>query len=137
MSPRRTTTLRLAAAAMALLALGACGGDDEPESTDATCNEVADGEVTIAAVDLAWEPTCLRGPADEPFTIVVDNRDDGVNHNLHLTDAPDEPATELEPGPVVQELEVTLPAGKYQLVCDIHPNMVGSLELAMTASAVG
>lgn len=130
MSPRRTILLAPAAAA-ALIALGACGGDDdEPDAADATCNDVTDGEVTIAAVDLAWEPTCLRGPADEPFTIVVDNRDDGVNHNLHLTDAPDEPATQLAPGPVTQELEVTLPAGEYELVCDIHPNMVGTLEVA-------
>lgn len=131
---RHRTTLLLAAVA-ALLALGACG-DDEPDATDATCNEVADGEVTIAAVDLAWEPTCLRGPADEPFTIVVDNRDDGVNHNLHLTDAPDQPTTELEAGPVTQELEVTLPTGEYELVCDIHPNMVGTLEVA-AATAEG
>lgn len=131
MSPHRT--FLLAAVAAASLALGACG-DDEPEATDASCNEVADGEVTIAAIDLDWEPTCLRGPADQPFTIVVDNRDDGVNHNLHLTDAPDEPATQLEAGPVTQELEVTLPAGEYELACDIHPNMVGTLELAAAAA---
>jgi plastocyanin len=132
-SPHRATTL-LAVLAAASLALGACGGDDDSDAADATCNEVADGEVTIAAEDLAWEPTCLSGPADEPFTIVIDNRDDGVNHNLHLTDAPDEPATKLEPGPGTQELEVTLPAGDYELVCDIHPNMVGTLEVAAAAA---
>jgi plastocyanin len=58
---------------------------------------------------------------------VIDNQDDGVNHNLHLTDAPDEPATDLEAGPRVQELEVRLPAGDYEFVCDLHPTMVGTL----------
>lgn len=130
-SPQRSTLLAVVAAS--LTGLGGCGSDDEPEAGPTSCNEVVDGEVTIAAVDLAWEPGCLTGPADEPFTIVVDNRDEGVNHNLHLPDAPDEPSTSLEQGPVMQELEVNLAAGEYEVVCDIHPNMVATLEVAATA----
>jgi plastocyanin len=115
--------------AVVAISLAACGGDDDPAPATGACHEAADGQVEIAAVDVAWDTDCLQGPADEPLTIVVDNRDEGVNHNLHLTDAPGEPTTDLEPGPVTQELVVTLPAGEHRFVCDIHPNMVGTLEL--------
>ena len=82
--------------------------------------------MTLVAEDLRWDTDCLRA-APGPLTIEVDNQDDGVNHNVHLPDAPDSPATELEPGPVTQELDVTLAAGSYEYICDLHPNMVGTL----------
>ena len=41
--------------------------------------------------------------------------------------APGSPATDLEQGPSRQELDVDLAAGSYEYVCDIHPNMVGTL----------
>lgn len=131
MSCRRTTPALLASTA---LLLAACGGDSGDSGAE-PCNEVVDATVGVVAVDLAWKPTCLRGPADERFTIVIDNRDEAVNHNLHLTDAPAEPATELQPGPISQELEVSLPAGEYEFVCDIHPNMVGTIEVSATAGS--
>ncbi len=128
------------------LALAACGDDGEGTSTcedtaDAACAEpscrTADaGAVTLVAEDLAWDSSCLRGVADEPLTITLENRDDGVQHNVHLTDAPDAPKTSLAAGPSTQELEVTLPEGDYAYVCDIHPNMVGRLEVADANPAV-
>jgi plastocyanin len=129
------------AAALVLgLALAACGDDDAPPDPDgdAACAEAGeDGHVTIVAEDLAWDVDCVVVPADGPVTIEVDNRDDGVNHNLHLTDAPGEPTTELEAGPVLQQLEVELPAGRYRFVCDIHPTMVGSLEAVRQSVPTG
>jgi plastocyanin len=61
----------------------------------------------------------------------VDNRDVGVNHNLHVTGAPGAPATALEAGPVEQRLPIPgdLPAGAYDYVCDVHPDMTGVLEI--------
>ena len=50
-----------------------------------------------------------------PLTIEVDNRDDGGNHNVHLPDAPDSPATDLEQGPSQQELDVDLDAGHLRV----------------------
>jgi hypothetical protein len=87
--------------------------------------------VAIVAEDLAWDVPCLQAPAGEPLTIVVDNRDAGVNHNLHVRDLPGGPRTDLEAGPVVQRLELPagLAAGEHTFVCDIHPNMAGTLEL--------
>lgn len=122
------------------LALAACGDDDaEPDPSEgAACAEAGeDGHVAIVADALAWEVDCVVVPADVPVTIEVDNRDDGVSHDLHLTDAPGDPATDLEAGPVVQQLDVELPVGRYRFVCDIHPTMVGSVEAVRQSVPTG
>jgi plastocyanin len=118
---------RPTAAAAAVAALAACGGTDGATTTTTVgCKDAEAGTVTLVADDLRWDTDCLRaGPG--PLTIEVDNRDDGVNHNVHLPDAPDSPATELEQGPITQALDVTLTPGSYEYVCDLHPNMVGTL----------
>lgn len=135
----RRRAMIVAAAVLAGRSLGGCGGDDAPPDPrqGAGCAAAEAGEATVVAEDLAWRPTCLEVPADTPVTVVVDNRDDGVNHNLHLTDAPGEPTTELEAGPVVQRLDLDLPVGTYRFVCDIHPTMVGSLEATRQAVPTG
>jgi plastocyanin len=126
----RTMVARLGMLAAAVLLVGACSSsDDAGPAPAAGCRSAEGGRVTIVAADVAWDTDCLETPAGQPLTIVIDNRDDGVNHNLHLTDAPGTPKTELEAGPVTQELAVSLEAGDYSFVCDIHPNMVGTLEV--------
>jgi plastocyanin len=118
----------LAAAPVVLaLALGACGGSDASGPTPTVgCKDAQGGRVTLVADDVRWDTDCLRA-APGPLTIEVDNRDVDVNHNVHLPDAPGSPATDLEAGPVTQELAVTLAAGSYEFICDLHPNMVGTL----------
>jgi plastocyanin len=117
------------AAAVLALAVGACGSTGEAgPTTTVGCNEAQDGRVTLVADDLRWDTDCLHAEPG-PLTIEVDNQDDGVNHNVHLPDAPDSPATPLEAGPSTQELDVTLPAGTYEFICDLHPSMVGSLDV--------
>ncbi len=124
----RLARLTLVAACAASL-LAACGDDDTaaPPADDGGCRAAAAGRVGIVAEDLAWDTDCLEVPADAPVVIEIDNRDDGVNHNLRVTEAPGAPKTDLEAGPVVQELQLTLPAGRYEFVCDIHPTMVGTI----------
>jgi len=120
---------RLTALVVAL-ALTACGDTDEPDPPVAGgCVRAEGGEVTLVADDLMWDTDCLEA---EPgaLTIAIDNQDDGQNHNVHLPDAPESPATDLELGPSRQELDVTLDPGAYEFICDIHPNMVGTLTVA-------
>jgi len=118
----------VAVAAVAAVGLGACGDDEGGAARPSDADAVADcGRARVVAEDLAWDPACLEVPADVPVVVEVVNRDDGVNHNLHLPDAPGGPSTELAAGPVVQELALQLPAGTYRYVCDIHPTMVGEL----------
>ena len=118
---------RPVALAVAALLVGACGGTDGsgPPAT-VGCKDASGGEVTLVADDLRWDTDCLRS-APGALTVVVDNQDDGENHNLHLPTADGSPATDLVQGPSRQELEVNLPEGSYEFVCDLHPNMVGTL----------
>ena len=116
-----------AAALVSVVAISACGDDGGSATTTTVgCKDAEDGRVTLVAVDLRWDTDCLRAEPG-PLTIEVDNGEEGVNHNVHLPDAPGSPATELEPGPVTQELAVDLAAGSYEYLCDLHPNMVGTL----------
>jgi plastocyanin len=128
---RRSTAL-----AIALVVLAACGStDDDGDPSGGECKDADDGRVTLVADDLRWDTDCLRAPAGA-LTIEVDNRDEGQNHNVHLPTAPGSPATDLEQGRSRQELDVDLVAGSYEYICDIHPNMVGTLTVA-AANAPG
>ncbi len=102
-------------------ALAACGSTPAPGPPTAR-----GGEVTLVADDLMWDTDCLEARPGS-LSIVVDNQDDGESHNVHLPDAPTSPATDLELGPSRQRLDVTLDPGAYEYICDIHPNMVGTL----------
>jgi plastocyanin len=81
----------------------------------------------IRADGMAFDPDSVEVPADEPVTIVIDNRDEGVNHNLHVEGAPEPNRTPLEQGASQRALTVTLPVGEYEFVCDIHPAMTGEI----------
>ena len=110
---------------VAVLAAG-CGGDDD--GSGLSSEPVPDDpDVIILAEDMAFDPDEVTVPAGEPVTIVIDNRDKGVNHNIHVEDAPAPNKTSLELGESQQALTVTLPAGDYEFVCDIHPNMTGTM----------
>ena len=113
---------------LALVVLAACGStdDDGGNSSGGECKDADGGRVTLVADDLRWDTDCLRAPPGA-LTIEVDNRDEGQNHNVHLPTAPGSPATELEQGRSQQELGVDLAPGSYEYICDIHPNMVGTL----------
>ena len=104
----------------------ACGGDDgggvaaEPVPDDP--------DVVVVAEDMAFDPREVEVPADTPVSIVIDNRDEGVDHNIHVEEAPEPNRTQLEEGVSRQALTVTLAPGEYEFVCDIHPAMTGRME---------
>ncbi|HWP63821.1 MAG TPA: cupredoxin domain-containing protein [Candidatus Binatia bacterium] len=89
--------------------------------------------LTLVARDIRFSTERLEVEAGTPFTIVFDNQDAGVVHNLAIYDATgqlvDDARTAFEPGPVEQTLTVpALPGGTYRFVCDAHPReMVGDL----------
>ena len=131
----------LVVAALVLAGAAACSDDDaeggsspDVSSTEARsedgCAVAEDGAVTLVADDLAWDVPCIEAPADQELRITVDNREDGVSHNLHFTELPGEPATALQGGPITQSLSFgALPPGDHPYVCDLHPTMTGTLEV--------
>ncbi len=116
----------------------------EPQVVERACGQFAQAqstlppeppstELSIVAQGIAWNKTQLSAIQDQPLTLTVDNRDDGVLHNWHLTEGADPggdevATTELEEGPVTQTLNFgPLAAGEYYYVCDVHPQMEGVL----------
>ena len=120
-TPLRLTVL--VAAATCSLVLASCGSD-----SDSGGGELPPGDVVITADNIAWDTDSIEAPANQDFTIVVDNKDEGVQHNLDIKDT--EFKTELETGVSAQVLRINLPAGDYQYVCDLHPNMTGTLTVS-------
>ncbi len=125
-TPRRALALALAGAL--LFGLVACGSDSDTGSSDGGGDGLPPGDVVLTADNIAWSTDELQAPADTDFTIVIDNQDAGVQHNLDIKDT--DFKTELEAGVSAQVLQINLPAGDYDYVCDLHPNMTGSLTVS-------
>lgn len=93
-----------------------------------------DGEIVLAIVALntAFDPTCLIGPAGEPFMVTFENQDAGIPHNFEILPEPGGEvlaATEVKPGVYTDELDVSaLDEGNYYFQCVVHPEpMNGTL----------
>ena len=123
----RMRSRRLLATALPLViaaGLAACADDDGEASNEPVPD---DPDAVVVAQDMAFDADEVHIPAGHPATIVIDNRDDGVNHNIHIEDAPEPDRTPLEPGRSRQALTVDLQPGEYTFVCDLHPNMEGKI----------
>ena len=102
--PSRTTrrVLALGLAGALLFGLAACGSDSD--SDDAGGGEgggLPPGDVVLTADNIAWSTDELQAPADTDFTIVIDNQDSGVQHNLDIKET--DFKTELEAGVTARE----------------------------------
>jgi plastocyanin len=94
------------------------------------------GVVALVAQDIAFDPTTLAVPAEQPFTIAFDNRDAGIQHNVQIFDNAEHSGTalldgELITGPAQVDYPVEpLAAGTYYFLCVVHPNMTGEIDAA-------
>lgn len=117
----RALRILLAAALVAFLV--ACGGDDTE-----TTEPLPKGDATVTAKNLAFSPATIRFSAPGTYTIVFQNRDKGIVHDLHVTDAPGSPRTALKAGRSVATVRVHFPkAGTYHFKCDPHSSMKGTI----------
>ena len=120
-STARSDVGRLALlAALVALPVAGCGGDDEDA---AAAPEGPVTSLTITSTDLSFDIEAFEVPVGEEVTVTYENDHEGVPHNLHVdTGGPDEPITEVEDGPVTQELTFTLDEpGEVPYLCDVHP----------------
>jgi len=84
----------------------------------------------IAAQNIAFDTTQEAVPANTAFQIQFTNNDAGVPHNVAIHDSSNSEIFkgEIFPGVAEKTYDVqALPAGEYTFVCDVHPNMTGSL----------
>ena len=77
-------------------------------------------EITISSESTDFDIEEFQVPVGEEVTVTYENKDEGVVHNLNVTDV-DDAATDLEAGEVTQELTFTIDEpGTYDYVCDAH-----------------
>jgi plastocyanin len=84
--------------------------------------------VAIVAKDIKFIPTAVSVKADTAFEIAFDNQD-GAPHNISITNSS---GANVFKGEIVSAQKVTyavpaLTAGTYGFICDVHPDMKGTI----------
>jgi plastocyanin len=84
--------------------------------------------VTVVARDIAFQTSDVTVKAGAPVTIAFDNQD-GAPHNIAISDANGQSVFK---GEIVSSRQVTynvpaLAAGTYSFICEVHPNMKGTI----------
>lgn len=86
--------------------------------------------ITLKALNIAFDPTELTAPAGQPFTLDFDNQDAGIPHNVQIFDPSGGSAFKGDIFNGVATKAYNVPAlqpGSYKFICDVHPNMTGTL----------
>ena len=84
----------------------------------------------LSAQNIAFDTNHLEAPAGQAFVLEFDNNDPGVPHNVEIKDATGSSLFkgQIITGPAKVSYQVpALAAGSYTFVCDVHPNMTGTL----------
>lgn len=114
----------------AVLIVAACGASP-PSAAPAPAN--APGvRVDLVAEAIEFQPAAVTIPAGTDFVVHLDNRDDGIPHNVALLADANFTRTlakgEIVTGPAVVDLTIAgLIPGRYRLMCEVHPNMLVNL----------
>jgi plastocyanin len=84
----------------------------------------------LSARNIAFDTDHLEAPAGQPFMLEFDNNDAGIPHNVEITDSN---GASLFRGQIINGTSTAsyqvpaLAAGIYRFVCDVHPEMTGTL----------
>lgn len=135
---RRGALLTLVASLVFVLA--ACssdGGDDgdggasDDGASGGTTVTVENGNVDLSADNLEFSATTIEAPAGEEFTITFTNNE-SQPHNVAVDT--EEGGDEIVTGDVITGPDatttITVPAldpGEYYFMCDVHPEMNGTI----------
>ncbi len=117
--------LSLGLAALAIVSAACSSGSAAAPTPPASIPADA---ITVVAKDLAFQPTEVAAPADQPFTIVLDNQED-IPHNIAIKDSTGAVVFKGEIINKGQEVNAipALAAGSYPFLCEVHPNMTGTI----------
>ena len=104
-----------------------------------SCAKATDGKVTVVAQSIAFDTKCIQVPAAGTTSLVFDNKDAGVPHNIEIyTDASATTrlagatgAGDVVTGVASTTYQITgLKPGSYFLRCDVHPTqMTGTFKV--------
>lgn len=127
------TLVVVAALSAALIACGGSGATGAYNKSGRTAGptSLAGATITITANNVKFNTDALSAPAGD-VAIVLGNIDRGVPHNIRVRrggSASGESVgkTDIASGPASQTLRLTLAAGTYYFLCDVHPSMNGVL----------
>lgn len=84
----------------------------------------------LSARNIAFGTDRLEAPAGRAFTLEFDNNDPGIPHNVDIKDATGKTLFRgrIITGPAMESYQIpALAAGTYRFVCDVHPEMTGTL----------
>jgi plastocyanin len=122
-------TLTLGMVALAAV-LAACSGASAAPGSQAPvpAGSPSGDSVAITAKDITFVETAVTVKAGSPFSIAFDNQD-GAPHNIKISDAS---GAKVFAGDIVSSQKVTysvqaLAAGTYTFICEVHPNMTGTI----------
>jgi len=129
---RLTLTLGLLALAAVLAACSGAAAETATQPPAGGTAQPATGgtgdTVTVVAKDIAFQTTDVAVKAGAPVTIDFDNQD-GAPHNIAISDASGKTVFK---GDIVSNTKVAysvpaLAAGTYTFICEVHPNMKGTI----------
>ncbi len=110
------------------------GGEDPPPDEGGGGEPAGTATASVAAEGTAFDPTTLTWPADTDVALTFDNRDladVSGQHNVSIYDG--ETALfqgELISGPTTIEYMIPpMQVGTFEFRCDVHPEMIGSVEV--------
>jgi plastocyanin len=118
----------------------ASGGASAPASAGASAPAASAGgsapaggqtTVRVKAQNIAFDTQQIQAPGGQPFVIEFDNQDAGIPHNIEIKDAAGASVFkgEIFNGPAQRTYQVPgLTKGTaYTFMCDVHPNMTGTV----------
>jgi len=136
MQPRQVHTVRRSigiaiAGVVAAVALSGCGGGAVAAQVPPGSGVPAGTWITIKAGEIAFDQAAVSVAANQPFTVVFENRDT-VPHNVSIFVGETGGERRFEgavfTGPATRWYAVpALAPGTYRFVCDVHPSMTGQL----------
>ena len=116
---------------------GPAASPPPPASAPASVAPVAGGSpatagvtLHISAQNIAFNTDHLEAVAGQAFVLDFDNNDAGIPHNVEIKDASGASVFkgQIITGPAKVSYQVpALPAGTYMFLCDVHPNMTGTV----------
>jgi plastocyanin len=121
-------TLILGLLALAAVLAACSGASAAPEGASQPPAGGTGEAVSVVAKDIAFQTTDVTVKAGAPVTIAFDNQD-GAPHNIAISNASGQSVFK---GEIVSSKQVTynvpaLVAGTYTFICEVHPNMKGTI----------
>jgi plastocyanin len=118
--------------ALAPIGLGFLNSLTPPSAGPSAVAVPAVPQISASSVT-SFDTGTLVVPAGRPFDLVFDNRQAGVPHNVKITDTPDQANVIFNGEWVTGPTQVTyhvpaIPEGDHYFLCEVHPNMNGTLQ---------